>query len=358
MPLERRVTLRCLTEDLHTDWGVADHKRAVVELSSRAERVASGNATDSHVAEVLERLPELNRLDHPIVRHFDEAFAGDVDVRESITGLKDPHWWKQKTNRWRGAATDHAVVDAGSVWLCAAGLRAGGERTKDFYARFVDRIQRVGAASVLPTDADRVVSRTSGKLNAISAWSLQVQVTVLTLLHAAKNHNAGGASVTIPAPSRSGDGAASVEVSLDLAIEEVDGDEMVECLLTVTALGHENGRWAEEVAFKARGILNPDAALWRLSVTGDTSITHSAMLDDAVFSLASDVAAGEPLTAAASQGLRLGTVAHYSPREQLTDATVDGVAVPALCGYWFVPMRDHEGLEVCPTCAAAHASLA
>jgi hypothetical protein len=82
------------------------------------------------------------------------------------------------------------------------------------------------------------------------------------------------------------------------------------------------------------------------------------LLDGAIFSLASDVATGETLTTAGSQGLRLGTVAHYSPREQLTDATVDGVAVPALCGYWFVTMRDHEGLDVCPNCAAAHASLA
>jgi len=45
-----------------------------------------------------------------------------------------------------------------------------------------------------------------------------------------------------------------------------------------------------------------------------------------------------------------GKEAHYTHRARLTDSTVNGEAVKALCGVWFVPRQDHHSLSVCGEC--------
>ncbi len=48
------------------------------------------------------------------------------------------------------------------------------------------------------------------------------------------------------------------------------------------------------------------------------------------------------------------THAHYAPSRLLARATVEGLAVPALCGTWFVPRQDHVDMPVCGACEARH----
>src|SRR5699024_7968462 len=54
--------------------------------------------------------PTVGKADHPLVRSFSAAFesGGSGVRRESISGLTEPYWWKQKVSRWRGAATDRS----------------------------------------------------------------------------------------------------------------------------------------------------------------------------------------------------------------------------------------------------------
>ena len=55
--------------------------------------------------------------------------------------------------------------------------------------------------------------------------------------------------------------------------------------------------------------------------------------------------------------VRLGTIAHYASRTGLTQATIEGEPVQAICGHWFVPRHDHAELQVCITCADARECL-
>lgn len=59
------------------------------------------------MADALDEVPTTSRASHPLVRSFYEAFASSSSEvqRENISGLTNPHWWKQKASRWRGAAT-------------------------------------------------------------------------------------------------------------------------------------------------------------------------------------------------------------------------------------------------------------
>ena len=126
MGLTRRVTLRCLCDDLVTDWGDGAQRERFIELRDALEAAKP----DTEVLQLMRGLPSPAMADHPLVRSFSAQFAAnDGEVRrESISGLNDTHWWKVKTGRWRGAATDSLLVaDDDEVWLCAGGMRAQGE---------------------------------------------------------------------------------------------------------------------------------------------------------------------------------------------------------------------------------------
>ncbi len=41
---------------------------------------------------------------------------------------------------------------------------------------------------------------------------------------------------------------------------------------------------------------------------------------------------------------------HYVPKDELTEALVEGTPVRALCGKVWVPSRDPDRYPVCPTC--------
>ncbi|MCF2570834.1 hypothetical protein [Brevibacterium sp. UCMA 11754] len=97
-----------MCEDLTEDWGdVAQHRK----YQALWDAVRTGDK-DSEIAILLESLPSVGMADHPLVRSFKAsfAFAGAEVRRESISGLTEPHWWKQKVSRWRGAATDTNMV--------------------------------------------------------------------------------------------------------------------------------------------------------------------------------------------------------------------------------------------------------
>ena len=49
------------------------------------------------------------------------------------------------------------------------------------------------------------------------------------------------------------------------------------------------------------------------------------------------------------------TVLHWAMKKRLVEAYVEGTAVQAVCGVWWVPVGDektHNSLPVCPDCAA------
>ena len=67
--------------------------------------------------------------------------------------------------------------------------------------------------------------------------------------------------------------------------------------------------------------------------------------------LTARVAALETLTA--DHGLaesEPGHTSHYTHRQHLAGSTINGTAVRALCGAYFVPTQDHETLPCCQTC--------
>lgn len=159
----RRVTIRCLCEDLNEGWDDVAQQRSFQTLRDLLE----AGKSDSEIARSLESVPTVSKADHPLVRSFSAAFeAGGSGVRrESISGLTDPYWWKQKVSRWRGAATDAETVGDGEVWLCAGGLRSVGD-DRDFYKTFTHQVSVNGSSKFLPSESDRKLRRLRRRFHA------------------------------------------------------------------------------------------------------------------------------------------------------------------------------------------------
>jgi hypothetical protein len=49
-----------------------------------------------------------------------------------------------------------------------------------------------------------------------------------------------------------------------------------------------------------------------------------------------------------------GSVSHWAHHRDLAESSVEGHAVRAMCGVFFVPFQDHQGLPVCAECAEIH----
>jgi hypothetical protein len=364
MPIERRVTLRCLTEDLVTDWASVEHQRAAAELHAIVKARFRNGAKTSEVARQIRALPRLHLFAHPIIASFSSAFAseGGEASRESVSGLTNPHWWKQKTARWRGAATDHARVGAEQVWLCGAGIRAAGER-RDFYSKFMRTIERSGPESFLPSAEDELLHKIDKQVLSLDGWKVSLHGAVLALLGSclealSQGQDACAGPIEIPSSDPERQGVVVARVELSISREAVDGQDLIEAFLTVAVVDRADVMEADLASHLARAALQPHAEEWRQTPYVGDSFAYSALLDEQSIDNARSLHLTGVLSPDESpQGLVLGVHAHYATESRLVDAQVEGAAVRALCGYWFVPTADHTGLETCKKCANRHAAL-
>jgi len=53
----------------------------------------------------------------------------------------------------------------------------------------------------------------------------------------------------------------------------------------------------------------------------------------------------------------LGTTTHYVHTKHLAGNTIEGRAVRAMCGVYFVPMQDHESMPKCEKCSTRFSAL-
>lgn len=317
-------------EDLDDDWDDAAHMRAVHRD--------------------LAELPALHRLGHPVVRHAAETFPeGDATcdiAREGITGLTNPMWWKLKTTRWRGAVWED---DQGQAWLCAAGRRYAGE-AKDFYKSFSAQVASKGASYFLPhrddyerLDYERVVV-------AVSAWEVRCADEVADAFDAACDGSEQ--IVQIPGIFDNHPDLATVAISVDRV--GVESDEVAEVLLEIDVRDHRHAGILEWADLTFLAAIDPDEQAWEAGHTGHARLYSLVISGDQLGGLrsAANGAKGSIRTALP------GTDAHWTHRAGLTEGMIDGTAIQALCGTWFVPRQDHVGRPVCPRCEHRYAMLA
>lgn len=354
MGYQRRVTLRCLCDDLTSDWNDVSQQRAFQAL--RATIDASDR--DSDIVHALESVPTTALAEHPLVSSFFAAFdRDDAEIlRESISGLSEPHWWKQKVSRWRGAATDAEVVGEAEVWLCAGGIRAQSDE-RDFYSRFMDDVKRRGPEYFLPAPADRRLQHVEAKLARLTAWEEQLRLAVLVCVAEA---DTGGArrSLHVPAPAPADVSELLVHLIVEVDKTDIDGVEVAEVTLHAKDHDHRRPHLVRNAVEVAMSVIESTVEDWRLLPGVEASEIWSTLASPELLVSAHRAQSdGELPAELGAAGFRFAVRAHYASKDQIVDATVEGNAVRALCGQWFVPTSDPDQLPVCPVCADAHRGL-
>ena len=350
----RRVTLRCLCDDLDADWSNVSEQRAFRELRV----VASSNEPDSRIALALENVPTTARAAHPLVDSFFAAFASDDPgiLRPTISGLSNPHWWKQKTGRWRGAATDAAFLGEGEVWLCAGGRRCDGD-DRDFYNTFAGLLETSGIEALLPREEDRRVQEVEAKCLRRDAWLEQLRLSVLLCL-AEVDARAERRSLHVPSPSPESPEVPLLHIEFELEREADSGDQLIELFMLVTTQDHSRPQLARLARETTQSVLEPVVDSWRVLPGPGTTEVWSVLLSQETLANCHAASSTGTLPGHLKESCPvLGLQAHYARKERIVHAIVEGDPVRGLCGQWFIPTANPDDLPLCPTCHAKHAEL-
>ncbi|MFC6013745.1 DUF3039 domain-containing protein [Nocardia lasii] len=315
-----------LTEDLVADWAEPRVIRAV---------------TDQRWSD----LHPFNELPHSLLRKAAELYGSDPANDPSprlIACSGDLRLQELRNGQWRaGLWTD---PDTGVRWVCAAGLAKGGHKDgADFYQWLGAIIDRAGGARLLPTELDRRLFRVEKSAWLTTQWELRMQQDVADVLSAT---NSGGSfRLCLPHPVRAESMGAAV-----FTVAMVDGCEE---LVVEFDLAHEFATsdlgWLLTVRVLVS--LSPPVQGWDRYGSSYSTIAEPGYCREQADRLRVASARDELLPQV------LGAVSHRVHTGHLAAATIEGKASRALCGVFFVPMQDHEGLEECAECAAALANL-
>lgn len=321
-----RPTLRCLREDLTSDWGDASQYRAVVE------DVPLNCA--------------LHDIDHPVVRHGAAVWpAGQSSLkdRESISGLSDPPYWKLKTGRWRGAV--YLDPADGQPWIVAAGLRQAGSDA-DFYKRFMGAV--ASGLDMRPTDEDLRRLKMERAEARFATWELTVRDEAAAALAPAAANGSGTFEIR---NVLGGAVLATVELVVEHVPSEDPDDAIVELLVSIEKKDRTAPAQFEHAEIVVLAALSPDEQLWDPCHTA-TANMYSMMMSQPDFNsmliTAGTRAPGET---------HPGHEAHWTHRDRLTEKSIVGEATRALCGVWFVPRQDPAELPPCERCTAVQRVL-
>ena len=319
-----RPTLRLLTEDLSAGWDSPQPLR----------RLADGTYDGLH---------PLSELPHPIIAKAAESFGmdpGNDNYVGPILSSTELRLLEIKIAQWRGGVWEDPAT--GVHWLVVAGLAKGEHQDRDdFYKRVQRENDNGDPRRWLPTADDiRLLNRESAA-RLLTEWELDVQAKVLDALRAV---HAGGSTrfgINHPLPNH------GELAQLDISVTPVrdggyEADEIDLEILPATGFTGSSLVW--QLAIRALISLSPPEQGWDRYKDTYSNIAEPGAWTTRVDELVALVGGNEIAESVP------GSHSHYTHREHLAGSTIEGHAVRALCGVFFVPTQDHESLPTCPQC--------
>ena len=300
-------------------------------------------------ARSLDALSPLSSVDHPIVRKAAESFGADPGddhhegpVRSSTT----VRLLEIRMSQWRGGIW---IDDAtGQPWLVTAGLAKGGHRDRDDFYKNVERAEATGAtAGWLPTDLDRQQLRRERAASLMIDWELRLQELSGRALGSAIDGGAAHFSIPHPKPHENAIGAATLTLE-----PGPDSGSPEELLVEIDLIDqHKGSNIGWQATLRILTTLDPRQVAWDrgggIFSPAPGGVEFGTRVDQVLDMVARrDLADSIP-----------NDRAHFTHRRSLTEATVIGRGVRALCGSYFVPTQDHEALLRCDVCDERFAAL-
>jgi hypothetical protein len=323
-----RPTLRLIEEDLTVGW----------ETPRPLRLLADGDPDALH---------PLSELPHPVIAKATESFgsnaANDNHVGP-ITASTQLRLMEIKIGQWRGGVWKDP--DTGVHWLVVAGLAKGGHRDHDDFYERVKRENDSGSPKRwLPTASDHRLLKRETAARLTTEWELGVQERILEALKAVQS---GGSTIQHPLSGK-GPLAQITLVVTEVREDGYDADEIEAQIVPVSSYASSDLAW--QLLGRILLSLSPPEQGWDRFRNSYTNIAESGSWVKRVAELESLVAGRE---LAESEP---GNYSHYTHRTHLAGNTIEGKAVRAICGVFFVPTQDHEVLPVCPKCQEQYEAL-
>jgi Protein of unknown function (DUF3039) len=326
-----RPTLRLLAQDLTAGWDSPRPLRLLAE---------------GHY----ESLHPVSELPHPIIAKATESFgldpADDNYVGPIVSSTK-LRLLEIKIGQWRGGVWEDPATSV--RWLVVAGLAKGEHQDRDdFYQRIQRENDGGDADRWLPTREDEHLLKQETAARLITEWELAIQKQVLDAL---RHVHAGGSTrfvVEHPVPNQ-GPLARLTLVVTPVREPAYEADEIEVEIVPITSYAGSHLAW--QLTLRALISLSPPEQGWDRYKDSFTNIADPGAWTTRVSELEAlvaehDLAESEP-----------GRHSHYAHRQHLAGSTIEGRAVRALCGAFFVPVQDHDKLPRCPQCRERHAEL-
>lgn len=336
MPRRRaRPTLRVLREDLAGELGDAHLGRALAE----------GRLTD---------LQPLSDIPHPIVAKASSAF-GEESSEDHHDGrircVSSLPILEIRSGQWRGGVW---IAQDGVCWLIACGLAKGGHQDHDDFYEVLGRVEvGPGAAVLKPAPEDLLLWKQEVASEVLATWDLVVQTKVAEAL--SRIHQGGETRFDVEHPMSDrlepGDRTLST-VTVEVVQVDEGEDRYEDVVVTLETPARWLGSQIEwQLIRRVLITISPPEQGWdrykhtfaTMSETGALSARIAVLAD---LGRRGAVAESEP-----------GQHAHHTHKRDLTDRTINGQAVRAICGAFFVPSQDHVTLPTCPTCDERIAEL-
>lgn len=319
-----RPTLRLIEEDLTEGWE-----------SPKPRRLLAGGDVDA--------LHPLSELPHPVVTKATESFgpeAANDNYVGPIAASAQLRLMEIKVGQWRGGVWEDPAT--GVHWLVVAGLAKGGHRDHDdFYERVKRENDSGDPMRWLPTTADLALLKRETVARLVTEWELNVQEQVLEALRVIQFGGSTQFEVQHPVPEK------GLLAQITLVVTEVReyeyvADEVEAQVVPVSSYAGSHLAW--QLAVRTLISLSPPEQGWDRYQNSYANIAEAGAWAKRVAELESLVAEHQ---LAESEP---GDHGHYTHRLHLAGSTIEGKAVRALCGAFFVPTQDHEALPVCLKC--------
>lgn len=286
------------------------------------------------------RLDELHpfvALKHPILRKCATECGAEPSCEATHVTIKaagDLHLLEIRSSQWRAGVW----TDADGVrWVVAVGLAKGGhDDHDDFYKELgVCCNTEEGRLALLPTEKDIHILKKETAARVRMRWELDLQHMVEGMLRVLTESEWTEEIVHHPTL---GTDFARVRIT---RAQELDTEDYV---VELKDLAMPGSAWIAVLERRVLLSISRPVQDWDVAYGIYSAMEEPGHLDRQLRTLGDAVRSDQLLPP------DLGNQAHRVHRRHIGDASINGKAVRAACGVFFVPTQDPEGVEECPEC--------
>lgn len=295
---------------------------------------------------------DLDALNHPLLEDANLRVVKmkNATRHESASAAAGQPVWEVRSHAgaaWRGAVVND---EHGDPWLVHV------DRHDRFHQTVAEVLASGGSENWMPRPIDFKLRDRQEAREAYLRWEASVYEGLVNGVAGVLGSSDARMSVDLPTSGENWAATATVSIEVDPVVVDNAGAVEHDALLQVIiSFAQPEKDGLRRVIARAIALMQPDQS--RIGdpayFPGGQSIRYDMQVSySRIISLVASSDIREEADIALRQCLT-PTKLHYARAAYIAEGAVQGKAVRAVCGAWFVPSCD-EGLPICPSCDERH----